>query len=162
MTEPKASRPHMPGYGILDADKGNGLLPWSWATDRLTRAHTYWVATVRPDGAPHVMPVWGVWIGGRFYFGTDRRSTKGRNLAQQPAVVVHLESGDDTVILEGVASQVTDAPLLSEIDNAYQKKYGMRVVGHPGDTGIYCVSPKKVFAWREKDFPVSATRWQCE
>lgn len=49
MTEPKAGRPHMPGYGILDADKGRGLLPWSWATERLAKAHTYWVATTRVD-----------------------------------------------------------------------------------------------------------------
>ena len=55
---------------------------------------------------------------------------------------------------------MTDQSLLSAIDDAYNAKYGMRVAGHPGDTGIYAVSPKTVFAWREKDFPVSGTRWQ--
>ena len=57
MTQPKASRPHMPGYGILDANSGKGLLPWSWATERLAKARNYWVATTRPDGNPHAMPV---------------------------------------------------------------------------------------------------------
>ncbi len=52
----------MPGYGLLDAAQGAGLLPWSWAVERLQRSHDYWVATVRPDGPPHVMPVWGVWM----------------------------------------------------------------------------------------------------
>ena len=52
-----------------------------------------------------------------------------------------------------------DALLLAAVDDAYNSKYGMRVVGHPGDTGIFAVSPRTVFAWREKDFPVSATRW---
>jgi len=62
MAEPSASRPYMPGYGLLDAAQGAGLLPWSWAVERLQRSHDYWVATVRPDGRPHVMPVWGVWM----------------------------------------------------------------------------------------------------
>ncbi len=61
MTEPEASRPHMPGYGIAGPDEGRGLLPWTWAEDRLVRSHDYWLATVHPNGAPHVMPVWGVW-----------------------------------------------------------------------------------------------------
>jgi hypothetical protein len=125
----------------------------------MSKAHNYWISTTRPDGRPHVMPVWGVWIEQKFYFGTDRRSRKGRNLARQPAIVVHLESGDDVVIMEGVAEQVTDSPSLAAVDFAYNAKYGMQVSGHPGDTGIYAVSPQKVFAWREKDFPVSATRW---
>jgi len=144
-------------YGIRKGAKG--LLPWTHVEERMTGSRNYWVATARPDGRPHVMPVWGVWIERTFYFGTDRRSRKGKNLAKQPAIAVHLESGDDVVIVEGVAAQVTGAPVLAAVDEAYNSKYGMRVVGHPGDTGIFSVSPRTVFAWREKDFPVSATRW---
>ena len=36
MDIPRISRPYMPGYGILAADQGSGLLPWSWAADRLS------------------------------------------------------------------------------------------------------------------------------
>ena len=61
--EPSTSRPHMPGYGIAGPREGSGLLPWSWAVQRLTASHDYWLATVCPDGRPHVMPVWGVWHG---------------------------------------------------------------------------------------------------
>jgi hypothetical protein len=52
-----ADRPFMPGYGILPADVGSGLLPWAEAERRLTVSHDYWVATAWPDGRPHVMPV---------------------------------------------------------------------------------------------------------
>ena len=38
MAEPIGTRPHMPGYGTLDAEHGTGLLPWSWARERLDRA----------------------------------------------------------------------------------------------------------------------------
>ncbi|TME13797.1 MAG: pyridoxamine 5'-phosphate oxidase, partial [Chloroflexi bacterium] len=55
MTAPIASRPHMPGYGILGAGEGTGLLPWSWAQERLEQSHDYWVATSGADGRPHVM-----------------------------------------------------------------------------------------------------------
>jgi hypothetical protein len=37
MAEPRATRPYMPGYGLLDATQGTGLLPWSWAVERLER-----------------------------------------------------------------------------------------------------------------------------
>ena len=42
--EPKASRPFMPGYGISEGEEG--LLPWSWAVERLEKSHNYWVMTV--------------------------------------------------------------------------------------------------------------------
>src|SRR3712207_802185 len=108
--EPEAQRPHMPGYGIHPA--ADGLLDWSQVTAQLEQARNYWVATTRPDGRPHAAPVWGVWLDGAFYFGTGRTSVKGRNLAANPALTVHLESGDDAVILEGVAEPVTDPALL--------------------------------------------------
>lgn len=82
--QPRASRPHMPGYGILAADQGSGLLPWSWASERLAEAHNYFVATTRPDGRPHVMPVWGLWLDDTFYFSTGRESRKARNLEGNP------------------------------------------------------------------------------
>jgi hypothetical protein len=51
----------MPDYGIARPAAGSGLLPWSWAVERLERSHDYWVATIHPDGRPNVTPVWGVW-----------------------------------------------------------------------------------------------------
>ena len=55
MPTPRASRPHSPGYGIA-ADE-EGLLPWSWAAERLTVARNFFIATTRPDGRPHLMIV---------------------------------------------------------------------------------------------------------
>ena len=49
--EPVASRPDMPEYGLLDADAGRGLLPWSWAIERLERARNFWLFTERADEA---------------------------------------------------------------------------------------------------------------
>jgi len=55
---PKPSRPQAPGYGFPKGKKG--LLPWSWAEERLKKSHNYWITTVKPDGSPHTMVVWGL------------------------------------------------------------------------------------------------------
>ena len=85
----------MPGYGILDANGGRGLLPWAWAVERLTRARNYWIATTCPDGLPHCVPVWGVWLDddNAFYFSSGTQSRKARNLAANPNCVVCPEDG---------------------------------------------------------------------
>ncbi len=56
---PTASRPYMPGYVVMPAAGVSGLLPYSWAEDKLRASHDYWVASIWPDGRPHVMPIWG-------------------------------------------------------------------------------------------------------
>jgi nitroimidazol reductase NimA-like FMN-containing flavoprotein (pyridoxamine 5'-phosphate oxidase superfamily) len=149
-------------YGIPAADGETGLLPWARVEARMAGARNYWVATTGPDGRPHAMPVWGIWSEDRLYFGTDRRSRKARNLAANHAVVVHLESGDDVVILDGVAREVTDPARRAAIDQAYFTKYAVRLTDHPGEVAIYSVRPHRAFAWQEADFPASATRWRLD
>lgn len=159
MTQPQPTpdRPDMAvGYGI---NQQGETLPWSWAEQRLAEARNYWVATTRADGRPHVMPVWGLWHQGAFYFGTDRTSVKGRNLAANPAVVVHLESGDEAVILEGRAAEAA-AARLPELDALYLAKYQFPLTGAPGEALVYCVRPTTAFGWLESDFPNAATRWR--
>jgi Pyridoxamine 5'-phosphate oxidase len=157
---PKASRPYMPGYGILDAKSGSGLLPWSTAVDRLSQARNYWIATTRPDGRPHAMPVWGVWLADRFCFSTGQQSRKARNLAENSRCVVCAEPGNRTIIVEGVAELVTDPSLLKRFCVAYQAKYDWDMEGFAEP--IYVVRPLVAFALAsdEGEFTRSATRWK--
>lgn len=159
---PKASRPYMPGYGILDAKSGSGLLPWSVAVERLTTARNYWIATTRPDGLPHAMPVWGVWLEDRFCFSTGQQSRKARNLAANPRCVVCAEPGNRAIIVEGVAELVTDPSLLKLFGVAYQAKYEWDMEGFAEP--IYVVRPVVAFAFTsdESEFTGSATRWQFD
>jgi PPOX class probable F420-dependent enzyme len=155
---PRASRPRFaPGYGIKGENEGAGLLPWSWAVERLVASRNYWISTTRPDGSPHAMPVWGVCVDGRVLFGTSAESRKGRNLARDPRVVVHVESGDETVIVEGVAEDVP-AELVEPMRAAYEAKYAWRPDPSQGG-GYYAVRSRVAYAWRESDFPTSATRY---
>ncbi len=155
---PQAGLPRVPAlYGLKPRTQ---YLPWRHAEQRLERSRNYWICTTRPDGRPHAMPVWGAWLDGAFYFGTALSSRKGRNLARQPAVSVHLESGDDVVILEGEAVEVADNKTIAKIDAAYRKKYQTPLLTIPGETALYRVRPRAALAWTEKNFPNDATRWQ--
>jgi general stress protein 26 len=161
VTPTPTGRPHMPvGYGLAAADAGT-LLPWAWAGQRLAAARNYWLATTRPDGRPHVAPVWGLWVEDAFYFGTDQAARKALNLADNPAITLHLESGDEVVIIEGVAEPVMDDRLLRRLDVMYRAKYRVDLVSEePGGALILRVRPQVALAWLESDFPNTATRWQ--
>ena len=144
------------GYGIKAPTEGSGLLPWAFVTSRMETARNYWICTSAKNGTPHAAPVWGIWQKGRFYFSTDRESRKGRNLAARSAILVHLESGDEVVVIEGHAQPLAGSPLLDELDAVYFKKYAFHLEGH----ATYEVQPTKVFAWSESSFPDTATRWR--
>src|SRR5258708_119359 len=127
--EPAASRPDMPGYGLLKPNAGRGLLPWHWATERLTKAKNYWIASVRPEGRPHPMPVWGVCTKTNFYLSTARQSRKWRNLQANPNCVVCVELNDEAISLEGVATEVTDLLILKHFTEDYGAKYRWNMDG---------------------------------
>src|SRR5207253_11380598 len=79
------------------------MVSWSWAVEQLQHARNYWFSTTRPDGRPHAMPAWAVWVNAALYFDGSPETRRGRNLAQNPAISVHLESVDHVVVLEGEA-----------------------------------------------------------
>lgn len=150
----------MPGYGVLDADDGEGLLPWDWAVERLSVSHNYWLATTRPDGRPHAMPVWGVWLDGALFFSAGRQSRKARNLKDNPHCVITTENSAEAVVVEGVAEEINDRASLKPFYEIYNAKYGWDLeqneyVKEP----VYVVRPRVVFGIRERDFTSSATRW---
>ncbi|HEV2398243.1 MAG TPA: pyridoxamine 5'-phosphate oxidase family protein [Candidatus Sulfotelmatobacter sp.] len=153
--------PQVPAmYGMKTPHK---FLPFSHAEERLERSRSYWVCTARPDGRPHSIPVWGFWLDGTLYFGTGRTSRKAQNLAHNPALSIHLESGDDVVILEGKAVEVdlNDKELLKRLDAASREKYKMPMMVIP-ETMLFSVRPRLLLAWTEKDYPNNATRWQFD
>lgn len=160
MSKPKSSsRPYMPGYGIEADTAEQDLLPWSYVEEHMLAAHNYWVATASLQGEPHTVPVWGIWYQGAFYFSTGANTRKGHNLAENPHLVVHLESGDETIILEGRARLAMEEPLFSKLSDTYYTKYQVRF---SGEDPVYKLQPTKAFAWIEKDFPNTATRWQFD
>lgn len=155
---PEATRPKFPSvYGIHE--DAADLLAWEWAVERLEAARNYWVSTAGPERRPHAMPVWGIWLDEAFYFSTSPDSRKARNLAANPAVVVHLESGDEVVILEGEIETVGDDALAKTVSDVYSRKYGY-VVDFTGPRPLSSLRPWIAYAWREQDYPATATRFR--
>lgn len=159
---PKVGRPQMPGYGIPESRKG--LLPWKWAEQRLKKSHNYWITTVKPDGSPHVMVVWGLWLDGAFLFCTGRLSRKTRNLEKNPRCVVSTEAAEEAVIVEGVA-EIVDVPVRKVFLKKYTPKYKFDMAGMEKDIlamrePVFAVRPTVAFGLYEKKFMSSATRWK--
>lgn len=146
----------MPDYGI---DPDGELLPWSWAEERLQSSHEFWLATVRDDGRPDVMPIWALWHDGALWFGTGPGSRKARNIDRDPRVVLTTNDPTEPVILHGTAERLDRAGIESFVPH-YQAKYS-----DSGDLDFflanagYRVPPSTVFGMLESAFTSSPTRW---
>jgi general stress protein 26 len=158
IAQPKASRPHMAGYGVPGSLEGS--LPWEWARERISKSHNYWLTTVRPDGAPHTMMVWGIWLDAAYYFSTNATSRKARNLQQNPNCVVCTENAEEAVIIQGVARKVDDDKIPQQAFTDYKAKYAWELDPKLGP--VFEVRPRVVFAMPEKQFPKGVTRWKFE
>jgi hypothetical protein len=164
MREPKSSRPQIPDYGIPTTEEG--MLPWSYMQDRMREAINYWVSTASLNGQPHATPVWGIWLEDILYFDGSPRTRRGRDLAANPRVSIHLEDGTRAVMLEGNAVELT-RPALSlrqTLSAAYTQKYAERGYSPGPETwesgGLYRFEPRVAFAWTQ--FPADTTRWHFE
>jgi len=158
---PQPSRIATPGYGFPKGAKG--LLPWTWAEQRLKKSHNYWITTVKPDGSPHTMVVWGLWQDGRFLFSTGSTSRKTRNLAVNPNCIVCTEHAHEAVIVEGLA-EIADAGVRRKMIPVYERKYKFDLSTMKEDMlsmkePVFAVRPRVVFALWEKYFQSKSTRW---
>jgi general stress protein 26 len=160
--DPIAGRPYMPGYGIVGPTEGTGLLPWQWATDRLTRSHDYWLATVWPTGRPHVTPVWGVWHENALWFSCSRRSRKARNLEANPRAVATTDDPRNPVVVEGEAARVMERDSIAAFagwcDTKYATDYGIEFFGDPNNA-CFRIKVTAAFGISGQDFTGSPTRW---
>jgi hypothetical protein len=159
-------RPTMPdGYGV--PDDASGLLAWQVVVERLRRSTVYWMATTRPDGRPHVIPRWGVWLDLQLYYDGAPTTRHAANLRENPACAVHLEDGTRAVILEG-SSAPAEAPgtdLGGRIAEEMTRKYGPLGYSPTADSwdgenagGLCVFVPEKAMAW--SSFPTDVTRYR--
>jgi nitroimidazol reductase NimA-like FMN-containing flavoprotein (pyridoxamine 5'-phosphate oxidase superfamily) len=164
INQPTAGRPVMPkDYGIPENEEG--LLPWSYVEDHMRAARNYWISTASSSGIPAATPVWGAWVDGKFYFDGSPETRRGRNIAQNARVVVHLESGDQVVILEGEAHILPGAPdraTAVPVAAAYTEKYaeaGYSPTPEQWDQGgLVIFTPSTAMGWTQ--FPRDVTRWK--
>src|SRR3712207_837058 len=153
---PRAERLSLPpGYGSPST-----TLDWTEVRNRLEEAKAYWLATCRPDGRPHVVPVDGVWVADEWFYGGGADAVHVRTARANPEVVMHLPDPHRSVIVEGrVREARPDAELARRLlaaSNAKYPEYGRRT-----DPGAYddalALLPRRVLAWSA--YPTDATRF---
>ena len=175
--EPTAER-NLDGYGAP-------LIPWTRVRERLEQGftqepgssgpdrHTCWLATVNPDGRPHVVPLGALWVDGAYYFTAGAATRKARNLAHDPHCVVTVATHDFELVVEGTAARVTDRATAQRIADIYSAdgwkvtvddtefalrgEYSAPSAGPP-PWAVYKVMPETVFAFGTSE-PYGATRW---
>ena len=143
------TRPEFPdGY----ADHPKTYLTWDWVAARLTESLHYWLCTVRPDGRPHVVPRWCVYLDGKIYYDGSPDTRHARNLEHNPQTALHLESGQEAIILEGISKTAPkpDSALGQTLAQAYQKYAPLGYTPGPAswdNGGLFVFMPRQCIAW---------------
>lgn len=159
----------MADYGVpADLD---GVLPWSWAEERLVRNRNYWVVTVDGAGRPHSLPVWGVWLPspGAFVFSCSPHARKARNIAANPQVCVTVDDTVECISVEGRAEPLAPGAERAAAVAAYAAKYAEPGT-EPGEDelaafmdahAVFVVRPDRAIGIIERvpDFSERATAW---
>jgi PPOX class probable F420-dependent enzyme len=163
---------NLDGYGSppIEWERAKESLAKAGALDPLDAAGRYWLATVRPDGRPHVMPVGIVWDDGMFYFSAGAGTQKARNLARDPRCVITVASPGLDVVIEGEARKVTDETELRRVatlfvewgptvrEGAFWHEYSAPSAGPP-PWEVYEVAPATAYGLATGE-PFGATRWR--
>jgi len=150
MKAPRISRPLFPpGY----VDHPTGEVPWEYVSHQLTEARHYWLCSTRPDGRPHVVPRWCVYLDGLIYYDGSSETVHARNIARNPHVSLHLEDGEKAIILEGesAAAGRPSRDLAERLSRAYTMKYAASGYAPKPDQwdegGLFVFTPRQCIAW---------------
>ncbi len=112
---------------------------------RMEQARNIWLASVRADGRPHLVPIWFVWHQSKVWICTGNGSQKHVNIRRNPRVSVALEDGSDPVVIEGTATIHEDAATRDALAPVFQAKYDwdFRTDGEYG-TALIDITPTKL------------------
>jgi len=146
----KVTRPKFPrGY----VDKPISFVDWDWVATRLSESENYWLCSVHPDGTPHVIPRWGVFLDEKVYYDGSPETRHARNILINPNISVHLENGTQPIILYGLTVPVEkpSPDLGKKLSQQYKKKYAdLGYAPKPNSWdggGLYTFTPHHCIAW---------------
>ncbi|HUP76405.1 MAG TPA: pyridoxamine 5'-phosphate oxidase family protein [Acidimicrobiales bacterium] len=113
---------------------------------RLRDEPNLWLATARPDGRPHLTPIWFVFVDGRFYVCTTSKAVKTRNVTTNGTASVSLESGNQPMIAEGVA-RVIERPYPQAVAAEFLRKFDWDLDSEPEYDVLIEVTPTRWLRW---------------
>lgn len=175
---PAAEAMSRAGRGTAADNEAGNSQPSRWedTQQKLTTGGWFWLATVRPDGAPHVMPVFAAWADPVFYVASKETARKSRNLTADRRCVLSTDTGDMHLIVEGKARRADDEATLRRASDAFQSVYGWPTVvtqdkldaeyGAPTSGGppydVYEISPTTAFGLPTDGESITPTRWRFD
>jgi len=112
------------------------------------------------------VPKWAVYVQGKIFFDGSPETRHARNIAKNSRIVVHLESGEDVVIVEGMAKESgkPEPELALQVAQAYTQKYAERgYAPQPSqwdEGGLFEITLYSVIAWTQ--FTDDPTRFDLE
>jgi PPOX class probable F420-dependent enzyme len=112
----------------------------------LEREPIVWLSTVRPDGAPHLVPIWFWWDGEGILVFSKPDAQKVRNLRANPSVMLALGDPDedfDVGLFRGRA-EIVDRPTRSVLPFAHLAKYADRMAALGIDAETYAATYSQV------------------
>jgi len=164
---------------------GAPLMDWEAITKRLDAAvpeapgdggpdrHTSWLATIDPDGSPHLTAVGALWVEGSWWFETGDGTRKARNLARDPRCTMTVSVHEFDLTVDGAAEKVTDPATVAamaerwadggwpcrvdESGVALTADYSAQSAGPP-PWYVYRITPRRATAVETVE-PGRATRW---
>jgi PPOX class probable F420-dependent enzyme len=116
--------------------------------ERLHQERNIWLATVRPDGRPHLVPIWFAWHDERIYICIQPDSIKAHNLRHNPRASLSLENGDKPIIGEGETA-VVPTPYPPAITHIFQQKYNWDISSDTDYTQLVVITPHKWLSWND-------------
>jgi Pyridoxamine 5'-phosphate oxidase len=156
--------PMDPVAELLDLPDGYGRprkkLRWATVRAELEQAKQYWLASVRPDGRPHVVPLDGIWLDDVWFYGGSPASVHHRTVRAHKEAVMHLADPMRVVIVEGEVRRANPSPEVARrLAEASSEKY--KEYGYANDPNAYAdalgLFPRRVIAWL--NYPTDATRF---
>jgi F420H(2)-dependent biliverdin reductase len=125
---------------------GTSSYPTPQVEERLREERNVWMATVRPDGRAHLVPIWFVWALGKFWICTGQNSVKVRNLTTNSSVSISLENGNEPVIAEGrVVFELEPFP--EAICAEFTRKYQWDITNDDDYRSVFSCVPNKWIRW---------------
>jgi len=121
------------------------VIPLS-VSQKLDIEKNIWVATVRLDGRPHLVPVWFAWYANKLYLCIERASVKGRNLTANPKISLALEDGSHPLIIEGRAQEL-QKPWPDGVVAIFKHKYDWDIVNDSQYDQLQEITPMRWMSW---------------
>jgi len=176
MTEPTTEVMARTGRGTEAETEGGATvaLEWGAAMEMTSKGGFFWLTTLRPDGAPHVRPLFAVWVDSRLYLSSNRQARKARNLVGDGRCTITAGVEELHLVVEGDARRVEDEATLQRVVEAYDDTYGWptTIVGDQLDApfaaptsggppfDVWEITPTMAYGFPATGETFAPTRWR--